>query len=221
MVLIKVQVPEGVDELAGSQIADLGHHHGEESVGCDVEGNAEEKICAALVELAAEASVGDVELEQGMAWRERHLTDLSGVPSRYDEASAVRLRLDHLHDLGDLIDVGSVWGLPIGPLGPVNATQASVGFCPFIPDGDALLLEGFDVGVSAKEPEQLVDDAFEVELFGCEQGKALLQIEPDLRAKHGTCACTGTIRFDVSVGQDVFEEVEISFHAAERDSVGG
>src|SRR5688572_12242692 len=54
MVLVEVQVAEGVDEFAGGKIANLRHHHGEERIGGDVEGNAEEQVGAALIKLAAE-----------------------------------------------------------------------------------------------------------------------------------------------------------------------
>ena len=52
MVLVEMQIAEGVDEIARLQIADLRHHHGEERVGGDVEGHTQKKIAAALVQLA-------------------------------------------------------------------------------------------------------------------------------------------------------------------------
>jgi hypothetical protein len=33
---------------------------------------------------------------------------------------------------------------------------------PVVPNGDAMLVEIFDVGVAGEEPQQLVDDGFEV-----------------------------------------------------------
>ena len=36
-----------------------------------------------------------------------------------------------------------------------------------------MLVQVFDVGVAAQEPEQFVDDRFDVELLGREQRKAL------------------------------------------------
>ena len=41
MILIKMQIAEGVDELTGSQLADLRDHHRELRLGGDVEGHAE------------------------------------------------------------------------------------------------------------------------------------------------------------------------------------
>ena len=51
----------------------LGHHVGEQRVAGDVERNAEEHVGAALVQLAGELAVGDVELEESVARRQGHL----------------------------------------------------------------------------------------------------------------------------------------------------
>ena len=48
------------------EVADLGNHVGEGGVTGDIEGNPQEEVGAALIELAAERPVRDVELEQGM-----------------------------------------------------------------------------------------------------------------------------------------------------------
>ena len=53
MILVKVQIAEGVNEFAGAQIADLRDHHREQGVGSDVERHAEEQIGAPLIELTA------------------------------------------------------------------------------------------------------------------------------------------------------------------------
>ena len=93
MVDVDVGVGEGVDEGAWAEVGDLGDHHGEQGVGGDVEGDSEEEIGGALVELAVEevfATIGsalDIELEEAMAWGEGHILDLSGVPCG-DDVSA-------------------------------------------------------------------------------------------------------------------------------------
>ena len=53
---------------------------GEERIGGDVEGNAEEDVGAALVELQIEPAAGDLRLKQAMAGRERHPVNLARVP---------------------------------------------------------------------------------------------------------------------------------------------
>ena len=52
MIGIKVQIPKGVNEFVGLQVAYFCNHHREEGIGGDVEGNAQKKIGTALVELA-------------------------------------------------------------------------------------------------------------------------------------------------------------------------
>ncbi len=64
VVLIDVEVAEGVDELLGLKAGYLRDHAGEQGVGGDVERDAEEEVGAALVELATETAVfGHIKLE--------------------------------------------------------------------------------------------------------------------------------------------------------------
>ena len=44
---------------------------------------------------------------------------------------------------------------------------------PFVPNAHAVLVEILDVGVAGQEPEQLVDDRFQVQLLGGEQREAV------------------------------------------------
>lgn len=83
---VDVCIAESVDEIAGTEIRDLCHHHGEESVGGDVEGDSEEGIGATLVELAREASACDIELEESVAGGEVHIVEVGHVPGRHDDA---------------------------------------------------------------------------------------------------------------------------------------
>ena len=80
-----------MDEFARLEPRHLRHHQRQQRIGRDVERHAEEHVAPALVELAAEPAVGDVELEQAMAWRQRHLVDLRRVPRRDDMPPRIRL----------------------------------------------------------------------------------------------------------------------------------
>lgn len=89
---VEVQIAEGVDEFAGFVSADLRDHHGEKRVGGDVEGHPEEKVGAALVELAAEAGsfgigVVDVKLKKEMAGWQGHFLNLGDIPCGNEMAS--------------------------------------------------------------------------------------------------------------------------------------
>ena len=75
MVLVKVQVAEGVDEFAGRRSQTCATIIVSERIGGDVERHAEEQVGAALVKLAAQLAVADVKLEEHMAGRQRHLVD--------------------------------------------------------------------------------------------------------------------------------------------------
>jgi hypothetical protein len=87
VVHVEVRVAEGVDEIAGLEARHLRHHLREQRVARDVERDAKEDVGAALVELAAELSVGDEELEESVAWRQRHLVHFRRIPSRDDVAA--------------------------------------------------------------------------------------------------------------------------------------
>ena len=52
VVQVEVNVSKRVHEFAGLQPHDLGDHHGQQGVRRDVEGDAEERVCASLVKLA-------------------------------------------------------------------------------------------------------------------------------------------------------------------------
>jgi hypothetical protein len=57
MVLVKVRIAKRMHEIAGLQARDLRHHHGQQRIGGDVEGHAQEDVGRALVELAGELAV--------------------------------------------------------------------------------------------------------------------------------------------------------------------
>ena len=52
VVVVDVHVAKGVDKRAGLQPAHLGHHHGQQGIGGDVERHAQEHVRTTLVELA-------------------------------------------------------------------------------------------------------------------------------------------------------------------------
>jgi hypothetical protein len=82
---IQVGIAQGVDEIAHFQPADLGHHMGQQRIAGDVERHAQEDVAAALVQLAAELAIGNIELEQAVAGHQRHLLQLGHVPGTDDQ----------------------------------------------------------------------------------------------------------------------------------------
>jgi hypothetical protein len=83
--------------------------------------------------------------------------------------------LDLADDIVDLVDRASVGSAPITPLRSVDAAKISFGIRPFVPDRDAMLVQEFDIGIAAQEPEQFVNDRFEMQLFRGEQRETVLQ----------------------------------------------
>lgn len=64
---IKVSVAEGVDKVAWLQANHLRYHQREQGVGSDVEGDAQENVGAALVQLAGEFALSHVKLVEQVA----------------------------------------------------------------------------------------------------------------------------------------------------------
>ena len=193
VVRVEVEIAKGVDEIAGAQSAHLRYHQREERVTGDIERDAEEEIGAALVKLAAQLSLAHVKLEKGVAGRKGHFFDLSHVPGADDEAAAVGVFADLGDDLVDLVDGAAIGGFPGAPLGAVNGAEIALGVGPLVPDGNAVLLEPADIGIAAEEPEELVDDGFQVEFLGRQEGKGVAEAEAGLGAEDGIGAGAGAV----------------------------
>src|SRR5262245_1916991 len=69
VVVVDMAVTAGPDELPDAETGLRGHHVREQRVTGDVERHAEEQVGAALVELAGQPPVGDIELEERVAGR--------------------------------------------------------------------------------------------------------------------------------------------------------
>jgi len=63
-----------------------------------------------------------------------------------------------------------------------------MGVGPLVPNRDSALIEVFDIGVAAQEPEQFVNDRFEMKFFRGQEWKTILQREPCLRPENRICA---------------------------------
>src|SRR3989338_4341383 len=112
------------------EIAYLRDHVGEETIGSDVEGYAEEHVGAALVELTTQCAIVHIKLKQGVARRQRHFIRLFWIPAGDDEAAAIRIVFDLIDDGADLIDAVSLertvcifCGAEVAPLVTVHRTQ--------------------------------------------------------------------------------------------------
>ncbi len=204
MVLIDVQIAKGVHKIARFQSGDLRHHHGQERVGGNVERHPQKKIRAALVKLAAETVAANIELEKGVARRQSHLIQLARIPGRNDQAAAVRGFPYLLDDVVYLIDRAAVGRSPVTPLRTVDAAQIAVLIGPFVPDSHLVVMEILDIRIAAQEPEQLMDDGTQMDLFGGQQRKGFAQREPGLGTEHGQSPDSGAVRGPSPFGQNQF-----------------
>ena len=189
------------------EVALLRQHVREKRVARDVERHAEEHVGAALVELAAQAPVRHVELEERMARHERHLRQVGDVPRAHDDAAGVGLLAQEADGLGDLIDVPPVRRRPAAPLHAVDRAEVAVLVGPLVPDRDAVLLQPADVPLAAQEPEQLLGDRGEVHLLRGDEREPLAQVEAHLVAEDADRARARAIVLRRARGEDVAHEV--------------
>ena len=108
VVAVQVHVATGPYEIAELQIADLGNHVGEQGVAGNVERNPQKCIATALVELAAQLAVGDIELEQTVAGRQGHLIDERRIPCAHDVATTVGILFEPFDQFFDLIGMRAI-----------------------------------------------------------------------------------------------------------------
>src|SRR4029078_10790793 len=104
MVVVDMNITKGMDELTRFEVAKLGHHQGEQGIGGNVKWYTEEYVGTALVELAAEFSIGHVKLEQGMTGHQGHFGKVGYIPGTDDQAPAVRVCFDLADQIRNLVD---------------------------------------------------------------------------------------------------------------------
>lgn len=205
MVRVEVQIAEGVNELLWLEVANFGDHHGQEGVGRDVERYPEKNVGAALVQLATQFTVRDVELKKSMAGRQGHEVQFTGVPGAYDVSSAGWFFFDRSNDFFNLIKGITIGFAPIGPLGAVDAAEVTILVGPVIPNGHLVVLQVFYVGVSLDEPKQFVDDGAQVKFLGGEQGELVLERVTHLGPEYRIGAGAGAIVPVGSLGEEAFK----------------
>jgi len=147
-----------------------------------------------------------------MAGHQGHTGQVGDVPGANDQSAAVG-RLFYLVDhLGDLVDGFAIGAFPTAPLFAINGAQFAIGVGPFVPDGDAMIMQVFDIRLASEEPEQFVDNAFEMQLFGGDQGKPFRQVETHLVTEDALGTGSGSVCFFYPGVEDMLKEIEILLH---------
>jgi len=196
-----------------------------EGVRRDVERDAEEHVARSLMHEQGKFPVCDKELEEHVAGRECHLVELARVPGGDDEPAAVRVLLNHLDHVRDLVHGSTVRLLPLPPLHPVHAAEVAgegglrlpvVGFSVCGPDsllGPVQLLEAVVIPRSFKDPQEFTFDGLERKLLGREGREAVAHTEAHLEAEECSGARASSIVPVDTVLHDVPEGVEVGlFH---------
>ena len=100
---------------------------------------------------------------------------------------------NHLYHVANLVDGAAFVVGPRAPLLAVDGTKVAVLVGPFVPDAHPVGLQIGYVCVAAEEPQQFVDDGFQVQLLGSEQRKALVQVEAHLVSEDAFGAGAGAV----------------------------
>ena len=203
MVLIDVAVAARPDEVAGLEVALLRDHVREERVARDVEGNAQEHVAAALIELAGELPVSYVELEEAVAGRERHLVYLRRVPRAHHQSARVGRLADALEQVRDLVDRAAVCCGPRAPLTAIDGAELAVLVGPLVPNGHVVVVQILDVGRPREEPEELVDDRSQMELLRRDEREPLRKVEAHLAAEERARARARAVGLVCAVFKDL------------------
>ena len=193
MIDIDVSISCSVDEFSRLETTDLRDHHCQKSVGSNIERNSQEDIGAALVQLAGEFSVSDIELEEGVARRESHLFHFGHIPCRDDHSAGIRIVLYLIDYIRELVYGAAVRSRPAAPLVSVYRSEVAVLVSPFVPDSHTVILEVFDIGISGDEPEKFVDYRFQMDFLSREKRKAFTEVKSHLVAEYALGTGSGAI----------------------------
>jgi hypothetical protein len=214
VVAVNVAVAAGPDEVTHIQVTLLGHHVGEQGVAGDVEGHAQKDVGTALVQLAAELGFfarvlcrRHIELKERMARHERHFVELGHVPSAHDDAAAVGVAFERVDDLLNLVNVTAIRRGPAAPLHAIHGAEVAVFASPFVPNRHVTFFEPVVVARTCQEPQQLLNDGAQVNLFGGDQREAFVEVKPHLVAKHALGARASAVGLGNALAGHVLHEV--------------
>jgi hypothetical protein len=143
---------------------------------------------------------------------ERHAIEIGRIPGGHDQPPRVRVAPDLVQHPRDLIDRAAVRAGPGAPLLTVDRAEVATLVGPFVPDADAVLAQIGDIGVPLQEPEQFVNDGFQVQPLGSDERKSFREVEAHLVAEDGQGARAGAIGLGVALVEDAPEEVVVFLH---------
>lgn len=151
-----------------------------------------------------------------MTGRQGHDGDLTWIPGVDHVAARVRVVLQRVDEPLDLVHAAKV-----APLLAVDRSQFAVCIGPFVPDAHPVFLQIAHVGIATQEPEQFMDDAAQVQLFGSDERKTFAEVEAHLVAENAERSRSSPVGFANAVIKDVLEVVEVNVHRGWCLDVGG
>ena len=89
----------------------------------------------------------------------------------------------------------------------VDGAQLAVFVGPFVPDAHAMFLQIAHVGIALQEPQQLIDDAFQVQFLGGEHGEPVVEVVAALCAEDADGACSRAVALLGSLAEDAVKYV--------------
>ena len=179
----------------------MGQHLQKKRVARDVGWHTQKHVSRSLVKLQVQLPTQNADLPYCMTGWERHYVNFSRVPSRNDQTAAVWCFTDGIDQPNNLVDAAAMvkcapirfgTGLKncgeIAPLPTVNRAKIAVFIGPFIPNGNTVFFQLADIGVTGKEPEQFVDNGFQMKFLGGDQRKSVGHRVTRLQTETGQCS---------------------------------
>ena len=149
VIAVDVRVAHGVHKVARFEVAAVSDHACEQRIGRDIEGHAQPHVARTLIHLARQLAALSVhiELAEHMAGRKRHDAEICGIPGGEHDASVIRVGLDRVDDIGELIHAFPrvvsmhvcVFGTKVAPLKAVHGTKVALFAMPQAQLGEKLL----------------------------------------------------------------------------------
>lgn len=131
MIIIDMHITKSMNKFSGFQISYLCHHHRKECIRSNIEGNTEEYISRALIQLTRKLPIRNIELKKRMAWWRRTIRILyksfylSHIPPRNDISSRIRIIHDCIKGVCYLINRDTVSSIPFAPLLSIDRSEVS------------------------------------------------------------------------------------------------
>ena len=105
-----------------------------------------------------------------MTRRQGHLIDFRDIPGADEVTARIRIVLETVDEVRNLVDVSAIGSRPAAPLMAIDRAQVAVFVGPFVPNRDLVVVQILDIRIAFQEPQQLMNNAAQVE-FLCRKAR--------------------------------------------------